>query len=50
MSAEKVHGFGEGPPRLAKLNHTGLQVVQGTFNETIFLFVVGQEIMPERML
>ena len=50
MSAELFHGLDKGAARLAELDHTGLQVIQGTFDETICFFVVCQEVMPERVL
>ena len=50
MTAKLVHGLSKSAPRLAELNHTGLKVVQHPFNEAVLLFVMGQEVMPERML
>jgi len=34
----------------AKLSHAGLQVVQKSFNEDVFLLVMSQEGMPKRIL
>lgn len=50
MTTELIHGFGERPPRLAELNHAGLQIVQGPFDKTVFLLVVCQKVVPKRML
>lgn len=50
MSTELVHCFHERTSWLAELDHAGLQVVQGSFHETVLLLVVCQKIMPQRML
>jgi hypothetical protein len=50
MSAEWLHRFDESTARFAKLNHTGLQVVQRSFNKIILLLVMSQEIVPKWML
>ena len=50
MSAEWLHRFDKSTTRLAKLDHTGLQVVQRSFNKVIFLLVMSQKVMPKRML
>ena len=50
MSTELLHSLDKGAARLAELDHTGLQVIQWTFHETICFFVVCQEVMPERVL
>ena len=50
MSAEWLHRFDESTTRFAKLDHTGLQVVQGSFNKIILLLVMSQEVVPKRML
>ena len=50
MSAEWLHRFNESATRFAKLNHTGLQVVQRSFNKVILLLVMSQKVVPKRML
>jgi len=50
MSAEWLHRFDEGTTRFAKLDHTGLQVVQRSFNKVILLLIMSQKVVPKRML
>jgi hypothetical protein len=50
VSAEWLHRFDESTTRFAKLDHTGLQVIQRSFNKVILLLVMSQEVVPKRML
>ena len=50
MSAEWLHRFDESTTRFAKLDHTGLQVVQRSFHKVILLLVMSQKVVPKRML
>ena len=50
MTAEWLHRFDESTTRFAKLDHTGLQVVQRSFNEIILLLVMSQKVVPKRVL
>jgi len=50
VTSELVHSLGQGPLRLAELNHARLKVVKWSFHEAGLFFVVSQEIMPQRVL
>lgn len=39
-----------GASRLAELNHTGLEVVERSFDEALLVLVMGQEVMPKCVL
>lgn len=49
-SFELLHRRVQGPARLAELNHAGLEVGEWTLDEAILLLVVGEEVVPERVL
>lgn len=50
MSPELVHCFDKRTARLAELNHARLKVAQRALNETVLFLVMGQEVVPERVL
>lgn len=50
VTAELVHSLDKSASGLAELNHAGLKVVKRTFNKAVLLLVVGQEVVPKRML
>ena len=50
MPTELIHSLDERAARLAELNHAWLQVIERAFDQTVLLLVVGQEVMPQRML
>ena len=50
MSTELIQGLVKRASGLAELNHAGLQVVQGSLDETVLLFVMRQKVVPERVL
>ena len=50
MSPELVHSLDERAPGFAELYHAGLEVVERPFYEAILLLVMGEEIVPQRVL
>jgi hypothetical protein len=50
MSAVLVDGFSKGATGLGKLNHARLKIVQWPFDETGFLFVMRQQVVPKWVL
>jgi hypothetical protein len=50
MTAELIHRLVQSAPRLAELYHAGLQVIKRPFYKATLLLVMGQEVVPERML
>ena len=50
VTSELIHSLGQGPLWLAELDHARLEVVKRSFHEAGLFLVMGQEIVPQRML
>ena len=48
VPAERIHL--ESAAGLAELDHTGLEVVERTFDQTILLLVMSKQVMPQWVL